>query len=220
MKLAYLVIALALFIPSRLMADEAPSRELHYAGTTRVGSVTSPMTIDLDVGAVRQDYTTPIEIDEHVRGIDLGAHELVLDKSGVIPDESQTLTFEEETILDMLSLQFENATGLGVGDEWERSGDMMGGTHETHYRVRQSANMIIDMDVRRTIDFANGNSGTWTGMMRYDADTVVPMAVLLTGDFVNNRDQSHHALALAARLVSDSFTQQQQQQQQQEQPPP
>jgi hypothetical protein len=220
MKWAYLVIALALFVPSRLMADEAPSRELHYAGTTRVGSVTSSMTIDLDVGAVRRDYTTPIQIDEHVRGIDLGEHELVLDKSGVIPDESQTLTFEEETILDMLALQFENATGLGVGDEWDRSGGIMGGTHQTHYRVRQAADLIIDMDVTRTIDFANGNSGTWTGMMRYNADTVVPMAVLLTGDFLNNRDQTHHALAVTARLVGDSFTQQQQGHPQQEQQQP
>jgi hypothetical protein len=143
---------------------------------------------------------------------------LVLDKSGVIPDESQTLTFEEETILDMLALQFENATGLDVGDEWDRSGGTMGGTHETHYRVRQVANLIIDMDVSRTIGFANGNSGTWTGMLRYNADTVVPMAVLLTGDFVNNRDQSHHALAVTARLVGDSFTQQQQPEQQQQQP--
>ncbi len=212
MKLAYLVIALALFFPSRLMADEAPSRQLHYAGNTRVGSVTSPMTIDLDIGAVRPDYTTPLEIDEHIRGVDLGVHDLVLDKSGVIPDEVQTLTFEEETILDMLALQFENATGLGVGDEWDRSGEMMGGTHETHYRVRQTANLIIDMDVTRTIDFANGNTGTWSGMMRYNADTVVPMAVLLNGDFVNNQDQSHHVLSLSARLVSDSFAQQQQQQ--------
>ncbi len=214
MKLAYLVIALALLVPSRLMADEAPSRQLHYSGNTRVGNVTSPMTIDLDVGAVRGDYTTPIEIDEHIRGIDLGVHDLVLDKSGVIPDETQKLTFEEETILDMLSLQFENATGLGVGDEWDRSGGMMGGTHETHYHVRQCSNLVIDMDVTRTIDFANGNTGTWSGMMRYNADTVVPMAVLLNGDFVNNQDQSHHVLSLSARLVGDSFTQQQQQQQQ------
>ncbi len=212
MKLAYFVIGLALLLPSRLMADEAPSRQLHYAGNTRVGSVTSPMTIDLDIGAVRRDYTTPIEIDEHIRGVDLGVHDLVLDKSGVIPDEAQTLTFEEETILDMLSLQFENATGLGVGDEWDRSGEMMGGTHETHYHVRQCANLVVDMDVTRTIDFANGNVGTWSGMMRYNADTVVPMAVLLNGDFMNNQDQSHHALSLSARLVSDSFTQQQQQQ--------
>lgn len=210
MKLAYMVIALALLLPSRAMAEGAASRELHYAGNTRVGSVTSPMTIDLDIGAVQADYTTPIEIDEHIRGVDLGVHDLVLDRSGVIPDESQTLTFEEETILDMLALQFENATGLGVGDEWDRSGEMMGGVHETHYRVRQTENLIIDMDVTRTIDFANGNVGTWRGMMRYNADTVVPMAVLLNGDFVNNQDQSHHALSLSARLVGDSFAQPQQ----------
>jgi hypothetical protein len=48
-------------------------------------------------------------------------------------------------------------------------------------------------------------------MMRYNADTVVPMAVLLNGDFVNNQDQTHHVLSLSARLVSDSFTQEQQQ---------
>jgi len=211
MKSAYLVIALALLLPTQVMADEGPARDLRYAGNTRVGSVTLPMTIDLEVGAVRPDSTTPIEIDEHIRGVDLGEHDLVLDKSGVVPDDAQTLTFEEETILDMLALQFENATGLQVGDEWDRSGEMMGGTHETHYRVRQASKLIIDMDVTRTIDFANGNVGTWSGMMRYDADTVVPMAVLLNGDFVNNQDQSHHALALSARLVSDSFTQQQQQ---------
>ena len=203
MKAAIITIALVLLLPAPIMADGIFARQLHYVGTTRVGNLTAPITIDLDVGESRNS-TTRILIDEHVRERDLGTAQVVLDRAGVVPAYGAHLTFEEETLLDMLALQFENCTGLYAGDQWERNGELQAGTHQTHFVVRGNSGDWLDFEVARNIEFRDGSHGSWRGLMRYNSATVVPTSIAFAGEYVGY-DSAPRALQVSARLEGDSF---------------
>ena len=203
MKPAFLTFALALLLPTPVMADGVLARQLHYVGETRVGALTAPITIDLDIGEQRQSVTRVL-IDEHVRNRDLGTAEVTLNRGGVVPGYGAHLTFEEETLLDMLALQFENCTGLSTGDQWERSGELLAGVHKTHYDVRAINGDWLDMHIARTIEFHDGSHGSLSGMMRYNSSSVVPRWIDFSGEYVGFQG-GPSPLQISAQLTADSF---------------
>lgn len=204
MKTAFVMFALTLLLPAPAMADGVLARQLHYVGSTRIEGRLVPMTIDLDIGAISRYGTSRVFIDEHVGEQDLGEADIVLDRTGIVPGYYAQLTFEEETLLDMLSLEFENMTGVGVGDTWERAGELQSGTHETRYVVRGCSGSNVDVEVDRTIRYQDGTRGTWRGNMTYNSETVVPTSILIAGVQLNGPD-SRRLIALQARLTGDSF---------------
>ena len=204
MKSAVMMIALVLLLPAPAMADGVLARQLHYVGTTSVNGRPEPMTLDLDIGAATRYGTTRIFIDEHVRDQDVGGSTLFLDRTGIVPGYHAPLTFEEETVLDMLALQFENMTGLGAGDSWDRAGELQAGTHETHYTVRGCSGSMVDLEVARTIEFQDGTRGSWRGVMTYNSATVVPTALAFNGIVVDGYN-ARRPFQLSARLEGDSF---------------
>ncbi len=137
-------------------------------------------------------------IDERVRGDDLGALRVTIEPSGAILGATDDLTFEEETVLGMLGLQFENMTGVDRGDAWDRSGDLATGTQMTHFAVERSGT-LVDLDVTRTIAFTDGTSGFWRGAVRYNAANVVPTSIAISGEV------AQRAVALRAELTDDTF---------------
>ena len=206
MKSAFMIVALVSLLPVPVFGQEHPpfGRQLHYAGTRTVGDESRPIAIDVDIGRMdRSDAVTWILVDEHVGDRDLGPRHVTLNSSGVV-EAAGRLTFEEETILDMIALQFEDMDGLSAGNHWTRSGSLQDGTHETVYRVRSNVDGIVDIDVSRTMSSGSGASGSWNGQMMYNSSTVAPTSIDLTGELATE-GQSQRPLAFSARLVGDSF---------------
>lgn len=204
MKWAPLIMAAALLLPAPVTADEA-SRQLHYVGTTQIGGQSNPMTIDVDVSSLGRYSMSRVDVDEHIGNEDLGPLAVMLGRSGVVEDAAtQPLTFEEETIVDMLALQFEDLGGVDPGDNWDRVGELHFATNHTHYLVRRAVDGIMDFDVARTIDFSNGAHGSWRGSMRYNATSVVPTAISIAGELIDDAG-AERTLRMSARLAGDSF---------------
>jgi hypothetical protein len=190
MKPAFLLVALLVFWPSTVTAQPPFGRQLHYAGTQLVDGRALPVTLDVDIGRLDDDAVTWIVIDEHLGDRDLGLVHVTLDKTGVIGERPQNLTFEEETVLSMVALQFEDVDGVEPGDHWDRRG--------THYVVRSASDSIVDFEIGRNLAF-EGGSGSWRGFMKYNAKTAAPLSIELTGDGPRG------PVDFSARLVRDSF---------------
>jgi hypothetical protein len=196
MKLAFFIMAAIFLLPRTAPADET-ARQLHYVGTTQIGNQTSTMAIDLEVSSLNRNATSHVDIDERVGNHDLGPLQVMLGRSGVIErGYAPQLTFEAETLVDMLSLQFDDLSGIDPGDQWD--------DNHTHYLVRRSVDGIMDFDVARTMEFSDGTRGAWKGSMRYNATTVVPTAISLAGELVDDSG-ARRSLRMSARLVGDSF---------------
>lgn len=190
MRPAFLAVAVALLLPASAMAQPPFGRQLHYAGTKALGGSDVPVAIDVDIGRLDSDKATWIVISEREGRRDLGPVHVTLDSAGVMDDNAR-LTFEEETILDMVALQFEDMDGLAPGDHWNRRG-VRG--HDTHYRVRENDGSMLDIEFSRTTAFRNGGSGSWQGVLRYNSRIVAPVSIELNGE-----------TQFSAHLVGDSF---------------
>jgi hypothetical protein len=190
----------ALLFPPAARADESAMRHLRYAATARFGGESVAAVIDLDIAAIDGDRSERVVIRESTRDADFGRSIVTIDRSGDVTGATRDLTFEEETLLDLLALEFENMAGVDPGDHWDRSGDLRVGRHETHFLVRgRNDNGTIDLDVVRTMDLDDGRSGGWQGTVRYDPASVVPTLVALDGK-IDDRP-----VALHARLTGDTF---------------
>ena len=183
MKSASFLVAVLVLVPMSSAAQPPFGRQLHYAGTQLVDGRSLPVTMDVDIGRLDNDAATWIVIDERLGERDLGRVHVTLDKAGVVGDRPPNLTFEEETILDMVALQFEDVDGVEPGDHWDRRG--------THYVVRKASDGVVDFEI--------AGLGSWRGLMKYNAKTVAPVAIDLTGDGPGG------PLQFSARLVADSF---------------
>jgi len=186
--------------------DDVSGRHLEYVAVAGVHGVPTHVTIDLDIGLTEAGHVARVDIDEHVRDEDLGVEEVAIDSDGTVSGASPELTFEEETLLDLLALQFENMSGADPGDHWDRSGDLNAGSAETHFIVRhRDDGGMLDLDVARTMEFTDGSRGAWHGDVTYDSSAVVPRAVVLRGEVVDADAGTRRPLQLSARLVGDSF---------------
>lgn len=190
MKRALTLLALISLFPSAVAAQPPFGRQLHYAGTKTEGADAIPVSIDVDIGRLDSDRETWIVIDERLGSKDLGPSHVTLNGSGVVGTRG-VLTFEEETVLDMVALQFEDVDGVDPGDHWDRTS--AAGSHQTHYLVRSKNENVIDFDIARTLD--DPSRGSWHGTMRYNAKTAAPTDIEISGD----------RLGFSVRLVRDSF---------------
>lgn len=196
MKPAFIVMAAALLLPAPSFAMDS-SRQLHYIGTTQIGGQTTPMSIDIEVSSLDRYATSQVDIEERAGNRDLGPVHVMLGRSGILEgDMSTQLTFEEEALVDVLALQFEDLGGVDPGDTWDRN--------HIHYVVRKSVDGVMDFDVARTIEFSDGSRGGWRGSMRYNATTVVPTSIAIAGELIDDVG-SRKAIRMSARLAEDSF---------------
>lgn len=194
MKPFWILAALTLVFPVPAQAHPPFGRQLHYAGAKVFSGRDVPVAIDVDIGRLDSDSATWIVIDEREGDRDLGPVHVTLDSAGV-RDEAARLTFEEETILDMVALQFEDMDGLAPGDHWNRRGAR---GQDTHYRVRANTGTMVDIEVTRAGALPDGAYGSWQGLLRYNSTIVAPVSIELSG-------RMSGAMQFSARLVGDSF---------------
>jgi len=185
--------------------DADAGRHLRYVAMARVHGHLAPVTIDLQIGATQHENVARVVIAERRDDEEFARQSVAIDRDGTVSGADESLTFEEETLLDLLALQFENMTGVDPGDHWDRSGDLHEGTHVTHFLVRNTQGSMVDLAVSRTIEFPDGARGAWHGTVNYDASAVVPRTVSIRGEYVEAQTGTHRPLQLSARLVGDSF---------------
>lgn len=190
MRPAFLAVAIALLLPVAVMAQPPFGRQLHYAGTKAMDGRDVPVGIDVDIGRLDSERATWIVIDEREGERDLGPVHVSLDPTGVM-DEDARLTFEEEAILDMVALQFEDMDGLAPGDHWNRRGAR---GHDTQYRVRDNTGNMLNIEISRRTALRDGGYGSWQGLLQYNSTIVAPVSIDLSGP-----------MPFSARLVRDSF---------------
>jgi len=184
--------------------DDA-GRHLRYVAMARVDGRLAPVTIDLSVGVTQHENVARVEVSERHDELEFARESVAIDREGTVSGADESLTFEEETLLDLLALQFENMTGVDAGDHWDRTGDLHVGTHVTHFVVRKTEGSMVDLAVSRRIEFPDGSHGSWHGTVRYDASAVVPRAVAIAGQIVDDENGTERPLQLSARLIGDSF---------------
>jgi len=203
---ALMVVAALSLSPLAAAADgDDPGRHLRYVAMARVDGRLAPVTIDLNVGVTQHENVARVEVAERRDDVEFARESVAIDRDGTVSGADESLTFEEETLLDLLALQFENLTGVDAGDHWERSGDLHVGSHITHFVVRNAQGSTIDLAISRRIEFPDGSRGSWHGTVRYDASAVVPRAVAITGQIVDDESGTQRPLQLSARLIGDSF---------------
>jgi hypothetical protein len=202
---ALLMVAALSLSPLAASADADAGRHLRYVAMARVDGKLAPVTIDLEIGLTQRESVARVTIAERRDDEEFARERVAIDRDGTVSGADAALTFEEETLLDLLALQFENMTGVDPGDHWDRSGDLHAGSHVTHYLVRKTQGPLVDLAVSRTIDYADGRRGTWHGSVRYDASAVVPRTIAITGAITDDADGSRRPLQLSAHLVGDSF---------------
>jgi hypothetical protein len=207
MKRSALMIVAALSLaPLAASADEdTASRHLRYAAMARIDGRPAPVTIDVVIGATEAEKVAHVEIAERRNDEEFARESVAIDREGTISGADESLTFEEETLLNLIALQFEHMDGVDPGDHWDRTGDLHEGSHHTHYVVRKTQGPLIDLAVSRTIDFPDGARGSWHGNVTYDSAAVVPRTIAITGSIVDHADGTRRPLQLSARLVGDSF---------------
>jgi len=205
MKRSALMMAAALSLsPFVAKADDDGSgRHLRYVAVAGVDGEPTRVTIDLDIAMVERGRVARVEIEEHRDGEAFAQQSVAIDRDGTVSDADEGLTFEEETLLDLLSLQFVNMRGVDPGDHWDRVGDLRVGSHRTHFVVRDHEGPMVTLDIARTMEFPDGSRGRWRADVAYDASAVVPRSVNLAGSIVDRGDQQ--PLQFSARLVRDSF---------------
>jgi len=203
---ALLIVAALSLAPLAASANEdAAGRHLRYVAMARVDGRLAPVTIDLEIGATQHENVARVEIAERRDDDEFARESVAIDRDGTVSGADEALTFEEETLLDLVALQFENMTGVDAGDHWDRTGDLHDGSHHTHFVVRKTDGPLVDLAVSRTIEFPDGSRGAWHGSVRYDSSAVVPRMIAITGAVVDEADGTRHPLQLSARLVGDSF---------------
>lgn len=201
-----MIAALSLWPHAALADGDVASRHLRYVAVARVDGVPTPVTIDLTIGLTQAQGVARVDIDEHARDEEFGHEDVAIDREGTVSGADAGLTFEEETLLDLIALQFENMTGVDPGDHWDRTGDLRLGSHETHFLVRGRADGgIVDLVIARTMEFPDGSRGAWHGNVSYDSAAVVPRSIAITGEVVDKNSDARRPLQLSARLVGDSF---------------
>jgi len=196
MKPAYVLAFLALLWPATAWAQPPFGRQLHYAGVRTIGDERAPVALDIDIGRADSDEVTWIVVDERVGQRDLGIVHVTLDRSGALGSNVAKLTVEEQTVLEMIALQFEDVDGVDPGDNWVRTADFGEGTRQTHFLVRSAADGMIRFEITRSL---GGFEGALRGAMSYDAKIAAPTELELNGNVPNG------FLGFSLRLSGDSF---------------
>lgn len=194
MKPASLLVLLSLLWPVASFAQPPFGRQLHYTGTRVAGDERAPVAIDLDIGRADNDEVTWIVIDEHVGNRNLGIAHATLNKNGALAVDASKLTFEEQTVLEMVALQFEDVDGVDPGDNWDRTAD---GSCTTHFLVRTASEGRIEFEVTQKL--ARGSGGELRGAMSYNAKIAAPTDLDFSGSLAGT------PLAFSMHLSGDSF---------------
>jgi len=197
MKPASLLVLLSLLWPVASSAQPPFGRQLHYIGTRTAGDERAPVAIDLDIGRADSDEVTWILIDEHVGNRDLGPVHATLDKNGALAIDAARMTVEEQTVLELVALQFEDVDGVDAGDNWDRRAALQGGMRTTHFLVRSASDGLIQFEVTRTLSLGAG--GELRGSMSYNSKIAAPTELEFSGSL------SGASLAFSMRLAGDSF---------------
>jgi hypothetical protein len=204
---AVVMVAALSLVPLTAAADSdvGSGRHLRYVAMARIDGGLAPVTIDLQIGLTEREHVARVKIAERRDDTEFAREEVAIDGDGTISGADEALTFEEETLLDLVALQFENLTGVDAGDHWDRSGDLRVGSHETHFSVSGLRGSEVDLAVSRTMEFPDGSRGAWHGNVSYDAAAVVPRTIAIRGAVVDENAGLFRPLQLTARLVGDSF---------------
>lgn len=197
-------------------ATNAPLRHLEYTVGRGVDGRMQQGVLVVDILSASSARGLTVDLDEKIAGNDQWTPHVSIDPKGVIdvPDDS-ALSDEEEAVLYFLALDTENMTGLAKGDSWERAGALPDGRHLTRYAVLGAdGNLVLDLQVTRTIMREDGSTGSWRGRMQYDANDVVPLGFALSGRIRQHDADTlkSHDITLTAKLAGDSYKDRQQQQ--------
>jgi hypothetical protein len=207
MKRSALLIVAALSLSPLVAAADSDTagRHLRYVAMVGVDGQLAPITIDVHIGATQHEDVARVDIAERREDGEFARESVAIDRDGTVSGADESLTFEEETILDLLALQFEDLSGVDAGDHWDRTGDLHEGSARTHFVVRETDGPLLELAVNRSIEFPDGSRGGWHGSVRYDTASAVPRTIAIAGAIGAETDGTPRPLSFSAHLVGDSF---------------
>lgn len=170
-------------------------RHLAYALTQKVDGEPATSTLDVDLTAVTPDRGLTFRLVEGAAGSGAPTLDAHLARDGAVTFSGDAgFDDGEEVLLTLLSLSFDDMSGVEKGDKWTQVERTPDSTVTASYEVKSAAGSLVGLAINYAVAASYGWTATWQGKVTYDTAVSAPTLAELNGES-----------PIRIKLAADSF---------------